>query len=97
MGELVKSINVWKLAIARLFIHCFIAGGTGYATTMSGLRWKDLDSDQKFMTLLGVSILVANIIAAFLDRTIERIAQGRSPIETGTTQFIQKDWTPPPS
>lgn len=90
MKQFLNGLNVWKLALVRLSIHCFIAGGTAYTTSMSGVKWTDLDRDQQFMVLLGVSIIIASNIHAFLDRTIERISQGKPPIETGTTQFINK-------
>lgn len=90
MRQLIKDLNVWKLAIVRCSINCFVVGGTAYTTTMSGVKWSDLDGDQKFMVLLGVMIVIGTNIQAFLDRTIERINQGKSPVPTGDTQILEK-------
>lgn len=90
MSELLQAARIWKLAIARLCISLLIAGGTAYTTTMSGLKWSSLDGDQKFMVILGVSVILANNVHAFLDKTISRIAEGKEAIETGTTQYFPK-------
>lgn len=90
MNKLIKSWSVWKLAIIRCTINCFVVGGTAYTTSMSGVRWNDMNGDQKFMVLLGVAIVIGSNLQAFLDRTIERIAQGKTPVSTGDTQQFQK-------
>lgn len=90
MKDFIRGLNVWKLALFRLSLYVFVAGATAYTTTMSELKWSRLDADQKFMVILGVAIIMSNSVIAFLDRTIERVAQGKNPIPTGTTEFIQK-------
>jgi hypothetical protein len=90
MNGIFKSLNLWKLAITRLLLNCLIVGGTAYTTTMSGVKWSDLDADQHFMVVVGVLIVIASNIQAFLDKTISRVQEGRSAIETGMTQFIKK-------
>jgi len=85
-----NSLAIWRLALTRLAFHCFITGGTAYTTSMSGVKWNSMDNDQKFMVLLGVSVIIASTVHAFLDRTIERIHQGKAPVEGGT-EFIAKE------
>lgn len=91
MQKLVTSWYIWKLAIVRCSINCFIVGGTAYTTTMSGVKWSSLDADQQFMVLLGVSIVVLTNVQAFLDRSIERISQGKLPVATGNTEQFRRD------
>jgi hypothetical protein len=90
MNGIFKSLNLWKLAITRLLLNCLIVGGTAYTTSMSGIKWSSLDGDQKFMVIIGVVIVIASNIQAFLDKTISRVQEGRSAFETGTTQFIER-------
>jgi hypothetical protein len=90
MNGIFKSLNLWKLAITRLLLNCLIVGGTAYTTSMSGIKWSSLDADQKFMVIVGVVIVIASNIQAFLDKTISRVQEGRSAFETGTTQFIER-------
>lgn len=73
MNELFSGLIVWRLAIFRLALFTFVAGATAYTTTMSGLEWDALNPTQKFLTVLGVLIVMANTIIAFLDRTIEKM------------------------
>ena len=90
MNQMKQTWNVWKLAIIRCSISCFIVGGTAYTTTMEGVKWIDLDGDQRFKVVLGVAIVVGGTVMAFLDRTIERISQGKPPVSTGDTQIIER-------
>jgi len=89
MKALIASWNIWKLAIFRLFTTTFVAGATAFITSMSGLKWEMLDMTDKCLIGLGVLIVMANNINAFLDRTIERISQGK-PLVGGEAESTEK-------
>lgn len=78
MNNLINTILIWKLAIARIAIHCFIVSGTSYQGAMGNQHWTDLDGDSRFKLILGIVIANLATIAAFLDKTVANLASGNA-------------------
>lgn len=91
MKKLINGLVVWKMALLKVCLLMFVAGATTFQTSMAGVEWVALTPTQKILVGLGVFITIANSVIAFLDKTMSRVAQGREPLETGTTQFVRKE------
>ena len=90
MSELFRGINVWKMALLKAFLLCVIAGLNTLQTSMNGVEWSALTPTQKLLVYVGVIISLAGSLVAFCDKSMQRVQEGKSMLETGTTQFIQK-------
>ncbi len=90
MSELFRGINLWKMALLKAFLLCLIAGANTFATSMAGVEWEELTRTQKLLVYNGIILSVAGSIVAFCDKSMQRVAEGKSMLETGTTQFLQK-------
>ena len=69
-------VVLWKLAILRLFLYCFVADYTTFSTAMRGSVWSDLGSFDKWMTVGGIMALNATIWIAFIDKTTRNLESG---------------------
>jgi hypothetical protein len=90
MSGLIKSLNIWKLVVFKLALLALVAGANTLQTSMAGVEWVQLTGTQKLLLFTGIFISLANTIIAFLDKSISRMGEGKFPIETGTTQFIER-------
>lgn len=85
------TIWLWRVAIFRLFIHCYVVVATGFITGMNGQEWSSLSQFSKLMFIMGLSIQGANTITAFMDKTTAKIASGNfTPPDTGDTQSFTR-------
>lgn len=83
-----NALNVWKLALLKLFLLSLVSGATTYITSMSGVEWPSLSGTQKCIVYAGIFISIANSVIGFLDRTVARISENKTPF--GDTQIFQK-------
>lgn len=90
MSELIRGINLWKMALLKAFLLCIINGANTLQTSMNGVEWSDLSPTQKLMVYVGIIIALAGSLVAFCDKSMQRVAEGKSILETGTTQFLNK-------
>lgn len=91
MKSISATLWLWKLAIARLTIHCLIVTGTTYQGAMGNQHWSDLDGDSRFKLILGIIMANLATVAAFLDKTSAKLASGSTlPPDTGDTVLISR-------
>lgn len=91
MADMSAVIWLWKLAIARLTIHCLIVTGTTYQGAMGNQHWADLDGDSRFKLGLGIALANLATVAAFLDKTSAKISSGSVlPPDSGDTVLLTK-------
>lgn len=90
MSELIRGINVWKMALLKALLICTLSGCNNFASAMEGVEWGDLTPTQKTKLYNGMFIALGTSLVAFLDRSMQRASQGKTILETGTTQFLQK-------
>lgn len=90
MRRLHASLMYHKLAITKACLFSLITLGTAWDMSMEGkdlaafTAWDWVDS------LVSIFILWGNQMLSFLDKTIARLSTGKTPLETGGTDFIRK-------
>ena len=55
-----------------------------------GAKWGALTGQEKIMIFIAVAANWTGLVLAFLGKGMGRIATGKTPIETGDTDLIQK-------
>jgi len=70
----VAGFHVWKIALVKTLMLSFVAGITMYQTAMSGgVQWGTLSATDKSLVFAGILTAIANVIVAFLDKSISHI------------------------
>lgn len=98
MSQAIQDLSarmwLWRVAFARLFVHCFIIGATMYLSSMGNQHWSELDGDSRFKLFLGIVVSMFSTLQAFLDKTTSKIADGTfTPPDTGdTATFVKTDF-----
>jgi hypothetical protein len=54
-------------------------------TGLAGTEWSQTDGQTKFLIVVGIVASVSSTGAAFFDKTMARLDQGKSAIATGNT------------
>ncbi len=90
MGDLVKDLWTWKVPLLKACMLCLIAGANTFQTSMTKLEWHLLTSTEKALIVNGIFISVAGSIVAFLDKSSQRVSEGKPPLETGDTKFMKR-------
>lgn len=75
-----NTLIAYRLAWAKCALMAFVGGATAFATSMSGVRWADLDGTDRALVIIGCLIAIATVVIAFLDRTISKIETERAGI-----------------
>lgn len=92
--QIQNAVNIlwlWKLAILRLFVHGAIGIGTAYLGAMANQHWAELDGDSRFKLGVGIVIGFLNTVAAFVDKSSAKLAQGSVlPPDSGDTALVEK-------
>lgn len=74
--NLIDTILIWKLAIARLAMDLFIVAGGGWLAAMSGQKWTELATEYKVALVLGLLMQMTATVRSFLDKTVANLASG---------------------
>lgn len=75
------------MALTKAFLLCCLAGCNNFQSAMDGVEWQDLTATQKAKLYNGMFIAVAGALVAFLDKSMQRVSQGKPMLET-ETEFL---------
>lgn len=94
--NLIDTILIWKLAIARLGMDLFIVAGGGWLAAMSGQKWTELETEYKVALVLGLLMQMTATARSFLDKTVANLASGNElpPDVTLLSQTTETQTTP---
>lgn len=74
---------LWWLAAVWFLLFTCAALGNSIITAFYGMRWKEMDWQDRIM--IGILIFVnwATVMMAFFSRAISRVSRGQLPIQDG--------------
>lgn len=76
------GFNIYKMAILKVSLMSFVAGATTFQTSMNGLKWEFLSGMDRFYIILGVAIVIANVLIAFIDKEMATISANQKILAT---------------
>jgi len=85
----------YKLAIIRGCLHGAATAVGAILAALSGVVWAEATGQEKFMIVLGICGTLFGTAAAFFDKTMARLGDGKTAIANGTTPPIQTQQPPP--
>lgn len=80
----------WWLVVVWVFLFSIVSLCTSITSVFYGMRWSEIDTQDKIMAGFLVMISWGTTLMAFLNKAISRVHEGKLPIENGDTQLIQK-------
>lgn len=78
MNNLINTILIWKLALARLGMDLFMVAGGGWLAAMSGQSWGKLETEYKIALVIGLLMQMCATTRSFLDKTVANLASGNA-------------------
>lgn len=89
----------YAMAIAKGAFHGLSTLCGAIMTALAGNIWKDCDGQTKFLIVVGIVASCSSTAAAFFDKTMARLSEGKAALATGNTPPpfpIQPPPNPPP-
>ena len=93
MKDLIKEAKRLALSMAVIWfmLFTFAALGNSIITAFYGMRWVEMDLQDRVMVMILIFVNWATVMMAFFSKAISRVSRGESPItEGGDTQLIQR-------
>ena len=72
-------------AIARGFFHALATLCGAIMTGLAGTEWSQADGQTRFLIVVGIVASVSSTGAAYFDKTMARLDQGKEAIASGNT------------
>jgi hypothetical protein len=90
-----QSVWYYKLAIAWGILFTIQSVGTIVLAAMVNVNWSELDTQGKFLLLVGMSANWAGMMMAFLSRVVSRLSENKPimDIETDASSTMTKTTT----
>lgn len=84
-APIVTQSPTYKAALARGFFHALATVCGAIMTGLAGTNWAAADGQTKFLIIVGIVASVTSTGAAFMDKTMARLGEGKAAIASGTT------------
>ena len=75
----------YLFAILRGCMHALATICGAIMAGLAGMEWSTADGQTKFLTVIGIIATVTSTGAAFFDKTMARLDQGKSALASGNT------------
>lgn len=91
MSETIKNgVARYKLVIFYVCLFSFNSLSTAIVASFLNTEWSSLSSTSKFLLVVVVVQNWTGSMLAFFNKSLARVEQGKSFLETGDTQMITK-------
>ncbi len=94
MPHLMKKIQAviltHRLALARAALFSLVTLGTAWQVSTNEKDIARFSFWEWVSTSVGIFVLWGSQMLSFLDRTLARTGEGKSPLATGQTEFFSK-------
>ena len=70
----------WWIVIAWVFLFTLVSLGTAITSVLYGMRWREIDGQDKFIALVLIFIQWGTVMMAFLNKAASRVQRGELPI-----------------
>jgi uncharacterized phage infection (PIP) family protein YhgE len=80
-----RALVIYRLVIARFILFNIVTIGGAIMTALAGTNWSNCDNQTRFLIVVSVAVTWAGTTGAFLDQSLKRIADGKSPLPTNGT------------
>jgi hypothetical protein len=90
MTKLLQNAATYRMAILIGALFSINALATAIVISLLNNDWKNLSATSQFLVVVTVVQNWTGTMLAFFNKTLARIEQGKSPIETGDTQQFAK-------
>lgn len=80
-----KAALVHWIIICRFAMFNLTTIGGAILTALAGTDWATCSPQTRFMICVGVIISWAGNVGSFLDKSLQRMAEGKSPLPTGAS------------
>lgn len=85
-----ENLLYYRLAYVYAFLFSLNSACTAIATSLANAEWSDLSGSSKFMVVILIVANWTGTMLAFLNKTLSRLQQGQTLVETGNTTTITK-------
>ena len=72
-------------AVLRGGFHAISTLGGAIMTGLAGTEWEQCDTQTKFLIVVGIIVSCSSTAAAYFDRTMARMSDGKAAIASGNT------------
>ena len=90
MPEIIQRALVYKMAVLIAVLFSINALASSFVGAFTGVDWHTLTPTQHFVIVWVILGNWTNTLLAFFNKTLQRAEQGKTLIETGATEFIEK-------
>ena len=77
--------------VMYFIMFSFNALATSTIASLVGAKWSVLTGQERFLIIVSILANWTGLITVFLQKTMSRIASGKSPVSTGDTETISKN------
>lgn len=81
----VTASPTYKLAVARGFFYGIATVCGAIMTALAGNNWAEADAQTKFLIVVSIISTVSSTFAAYSDKTMARLSDGKAAIANGNT------------
>lgn len=85
-----KTLVYYWLAYVYVFLFSLNSLSTAMIASLINTQWGSLNSTDKFLIVLAVVSNWTGTMLALVNKTLHRLQEGKSLIESGNTEIITK-------
>jgi hypothetical protein len=89
MIALPKIAAVWLLSALRAFLYSLIVTGESFLSAVHLKAWSVMTPDEHWVLIIGLFIVQAGVMVAFMDKTIAGLSNPPPPIPTARISLEQ--------
>lgn len=71
---MISSVWAWRIAILWFLVFSINALGTSAIASLTGAKWEHLDTQEKILIVIGITVNWTNTIGAFLHNAVKKAA-----------------------
>lgn len=72
----------WTLSALRAFLYSLIVTGSSFKAAVAVTAWSAMDHDKQVELIVGLFVVQAGVMLAFLDQSIAKLQGAETPGQT---------------